>query len=892
MDAMPYDIVIDRCYIHGDHQYYCRRGVVMNGRHLAVIGSYIADIQSDDDAQAIVAWDAIGPLRISNNFLSATGENINLGGALPVMNGTVASDITIDGNHFFKPMYWKTDDPSFKAPRWCVKNLFEVKAARRVLFENNSLENNWGDCQMGFAVQLTVRTEAGAAPWNTIEDLIFRRNWLRKSGAGFNIFGLDDGRNIGEKIARVLIEDNVIETLGPEWGNYGTPFQLINRPQEVTIRHNTLVKTGNSIMVMDTQMPVQGFDFSDNIVPNNTYGFFCGGIYTADEALNKCAPNATVKGNVVMGTGLQAVYQKMPGVSLVSGPESVGFTDYDGGDYGLSTTSLFRSKGSDGKDVGADSKNVRIARQAAELGTNKSQVAVKTVQIVSATPVTLTLSGAGCTSGTVQAPTTLSISTNASCMVEAQSAADTGGVRFVFEKWNDGVLTARRQVAPDVPVLEVKFVQEYLVTARVVGSGTIGVGDAWYRPTMTVKMTATPASGQRFTGWTGSVSGQTNPLDVVVDGPKAIIANFAVATQTTKTVQIVSATPVTLTLSGAGCSSGTVQAPTTLSITANASCMVEAQSAADTGGVRFVFEKWNDGVLTARRQVPPDVPVLEVKFIQEYLVTARVVGSGTIGVGDAWYRPTMTVKMTATPASGQRFTGWTGSVSGQTNPLDVVVDGPKAIVANFAVATQGQAENSEVSQLMPRSGLGKDGTFEASFLTGDGNNSLYLGYLLFLPTPNTVGFNAQGSCLIEYNNISKGIRLINDVGLDWLGPVSGVPIGSTVTRSLSNRVCTVDIEKTKVSASGKQVKLTFPVLFSHLMVRVVGTFLQTCDIQGRWTGMDQIGNWIVPEAQPKSRAVDWRYQLRNKWPNLDIYCPCPTQRRRECPQHDHLADRF
>ena len=35
----------------------------------------------------------------------------------------------------------------------------------------------------------------------------------------------------------------------------------------------------------------------------------------------------------------------------------------------------------------------------------------------------------------------------------------------------------------------------------------------------------------------------------------------------------------------------------------------------------------------------------------------------------------------------------------------------------------------------------------------------YLGYMLFLPTPNVVNFTATGSCLVEYNRISNGMRL-------------------------------------------------------------------------------------------------------------------------------------
>ena len=93
IEAMPSDIIIDRSYIHADPTRYCKRGVTLNGRRLAVIDSYIADIQTDDDASAIGGWDGIGPYRISNNFLSSTGENVAFGGAYPAMVGSVISDV-------------------------------------------------------------------------------------------------------------------------------------------------------------------------------------------------------------------------------------------------------------------------------------------------------------------------------------------------------------------------------------------------------------------------------------------------------------------------------------------------------------------------------------------------------------------------------------------------------------------------------------------------------------------------------------------------------------------------------------------------------------------------------------------------------------------------------
>jgi uncharacterized repeat protein (TIGR02543 family) len=49
---------------------------------------------------------------------------------------------------------------------------------------------------------------------------------------------------------------------------------------------------------------------------------------------------------------------------------------------------------------------------------------------------------------------------------------------------------------------------------------------ASYPEGSTVTLTATPASGWIFSGWSGDASGSTNPLQVTMDGNKTITANF------------------------------------------------------------------------------------------------------------------------------------------------------------------------------------------------------------------------------------------------------------------------------------------------------------------------------------------------------------------------------
>src|SRR5439155_12810389 len=46
-----------------------------------------------------------------------------------------------------------------------------------------------------------------------------------------------------------------------------------------------------------------------------------------------------------------------------------------------------------------------------------------------------------------------------------------------------------------------------------------------------------------------------------------------------------------------------------------------------------------------------------------------------------------TVQLTATPATGWNFAGWSGAMAGTDNPVSVTMDGDKTVTATFAINT-------------------------------------------------------------------------------------------------------------------------------------------------------------------------------------------------------------
>ncbi|MGE0445900.1 MAG: hypothetical protein AB7P99_11785 [Vicinamibacterales bacterium] len=103
----PHHIVFDRVYAHGNARVGQQRGIVLNGRSLDVINSYLSDFFSLDESQAIAGFNGAGPFLIQNNYLEAATENIMFGGSDPRTTNLVPSDIVIRGNHITKKTAWK-----------------------------------------------------------------------------------------------------------------------------------------------------------------------------------------------------------------------------------------------------------------------------------------------------------------------------------------------------------------------------------------------------------------------------------------------------------------------------------------------------------------------------------------------------------------------------------------------------------------------------------------------------------------------------------------------------------------------------------------------------------------------------------------------------------------
>jgi len=299
---LPRDLVFASCYIHGDPLFGGRRGIALNSGATAIVDSTLSEFKEQGaDSQAIAGWSGTGPFLIANNTLEGAGENLLFGGADAPNAGRIPSDIEIRGNLFEKPVSWKRGEPEFTGAEWSVKNLLELKDARRVLIEGNTFEHNWAQSQNGFAILFTVRNQEGTAPWSVVEDVTFAGNVVRDVGSGINILGRDNSHNDQSgQTQRIDIRDNRFEDVGgKEWVGQGTLFQILEGTAEVTIEHNTGLQNG-SIIVAEGP-PNLGFAFRNNIVAHNAYGITGTSAGTGNSALAAYFPGAAVEGNVFIG---------------------------------------------------------------------------------------------------------------------------------------------------------------------------------------------------------------------------------------------------------------------------------------------------------------------------------------------------------------------------------------------------------------------------------------------------------------------------------------------------------------------------------------------------------------------------------------------------------------
>ncbi len=274
------------------------------------------------------------------------------GGGDPSITNLSPSDIEFRLNHVIKPASWKGV--------WTVKNLFELKNARRILIEGNIFDGSWVDGQVGFAISFKSANQSGGCPWCGTQDVTFRYNRIQNASNGITISAQPQGPAV--PVSRVHIAHNIMDRINvAPYNGTGRLFQLLSDIRDLVIEHNTTFGNGDLLISFASLPPMINFVFRDNVANRGNYGMKGVGTPEGIPSLTTFAPGADVRGNIIIG----APATLYPPLNFFpANPGATGFVNYGAGDYHLSSGSAYAGRATDGRDPGADIDAVLSAIQA------------------------------------------------------------------------------------------------------------------------------------------------------------------------------------------------------------------------------------------------------------------------------------------------------------------------------------------------------------------------------------------------------------------------------------------------------------------------------------------------------------------------------------------------
>ena len=304
------------------------------------------------------------------------------------------------------------------------------------------------------------------------------------------------------------------------------------------------------------------------------------------------------------------------------------------------------------------------------------------------------------------------------------------------------------------------------------GSVTLQPPGGTYPFGQVVTVTAVPAPGAGFTGFSGDLSGATNPQALQMNASKAVTASFA----TLANLVVTTSGPGSVTLSPPG---GSYLPGTPVTLTA-----VPGASAAFSGWGGALSGSTNPQQLTLNASSS-----VSAAFTQLYGVATAAVGSGSVTLSPPAgpYPSGSTVTVTATPEPGSVFVGWSGDLAGTTNPSDLLVDGAKSVTGTFAtlfdigVTTTGPGSVA----LEPPGGTYPAGTLVSVTATPDAG-ALFLGFggsLTGTVSPQVLTVDSQKALSADFALPSFTLVVTTEgVGTIAVSPPTGpYPAGTIVT---------------------------------------------------------------------------------------------------------------
>ncbi len=277
-------------------------------------------------------------------------------------------------------------------------------------------------------------------------------------------------------------------------------------------------------------------------------------------------------------------------------------------------------------------------------------------------------------------PHTFTWSLNSSHTLSTTATQTSGSTQYVFTQWNNTATQTQTITATGPTTYTASFTTQYFLTTTAGAGGSITPSSGFYNVGTPVTVTAVPGSGNQFTGFSGALSGTTNPQTLTMSAPQSVTANFAGTA-----VVNVATSPAGLTIVVDGTS---FTAPQSFTWNQGTSHTLSTVSTQGSGPSQNVFVAWSNTATKTQTVVVNGPATYTAYFQTQYLLTTAVTpaSAGTVVASTGFYASGSTVSLTATAATGYQFSGFSGDLSGVTDPQSLVMNAPHTVTANFGCA--------------------------------------------------------------------------------------------------------------------------------------------------------------------------------------------------------------
>jgi hypothetical protein len=217
------------------------------------------------------------------------------------------------------------------------------------------------------------------------------------------------------------------------------------------------------------------------------------------------------------------------------------------------------------------------------------------------------------------------------------------------------------------PAVTLAIVPGYSLQTSVSGNGTVDPSSGVYPSNSIVALVANAAAGWAFDHWAGDLTGNGNPTNLTMNGPKNVQAVFTAISF-----------PISVTTPGAGTVAVNGQTnPPQLFFPTNTVVTLAA-----TPGNGWSFLGWQGTISSTNN--PLSLAMTQSNYVVGIFGTTvytNIAGNGTVSFSVTNPIPFDTlVTATALPAPGNRFVTWSQALTGTNNPAAFTVSNPSPTV--------------------------------------------------------------------------------------------------------------------------------------------------------------------------------------------------------------------